>query len=62
MLKHNITFTLYTLKETQPYKFKPIKIVLSLFNHMSNISTILNLQNKQVILVLNNIFKHTLNK
>ena len=38
------------------------KLLLLLFNHMSSISTILNLQNKQVISVLNNIFKHTIDK
>ena len=35
---------------------------LLLFHHMSSTSTILNLQNKQVILVLNNIFKYTIDK
>ena len=38
------------------------KLSLLLFNHMSNKSTILNFQNKHVILVLNNIFKHTIDE
>ena len=63
MPKYNITFTIYTLKKNPNHtNLKQSKLSFSLFNHMFNISTILNLQNKQAILVLNNIFKHTLDK
>ena len=62
MSKYNITSTLYTLNQLQLTYLNQSKLSLLLFNHMSCVSTILNLQNKQVILVSNNIFKYTIDK
>ena len=62
MLKYNITSTLYTLNQLQLTYLNQSKLSLLLFNHMPSVSTILNLQNKQVILVSNNIFKYTIDK
>ena len=62
MSKYNIISTLYTLNQPQLTYLNQSKLSLLLFNHMSCVSTILNLQNKQVILVSNNIFKYTIDK
>ena len=62
MSKYNITSTLYTLNQLQLTYLNQSKLSLLLFNHMPSVSTILNLQNKQVILVSNNIFKYTIDK
>ena len=62
MSKYNIISTLYTLNQPQLTYLNQSKLSLLLFNHMPSVSTILNLQNKQVILVLNNIFKYTIDK
>ena len=62
MSKYNIISTLYTLNQLQLTYLNQSKLSLLLFNHMPSVSTILNLQNKQVILVSNNIFKYTIDK
>ena len=62
MSKYNIISTLYTLNQPQLTYLNQSKLSLLLFNHMPCVSTILNLQNKQVILVSNNIFKYAIDK
>ena len=59
-MKYYLYF-IHTKRNSNHTNLNQSKLSFSLFNHMSSISTILNLQNKQVILVLNNIFNHTIN-